>query len=150
MKLFREATDTLPALLKDAEIERKTLPPLLESQRTSIGVIRPRPRVVSLCSPYCEDDSEDAWWHELEAEDRGDHASFHALGHIKITSDKEWLDTIKAWDKFASKRYQRKAEQFSERYAHYLEHPQSQEDIQLNVRRGLGVRGAARELARRF
>ena len=49
---------------------------------------------------------------------------------VKITSDKEWLDTIKAWDKFAHQRYQRKAEQFSERYAHYLEQPQSQEDIQ--------------------
>ena len=117
----------MPALLKDAEIERKHFHHFSQIKKAALELFG---HDLVLCRPYCEDDDEDAWWRELEAEDRGDHASFHAPGHVKITSDKEWLDTIKAWDKFAHQRYQRKAEQFSERYAHYLEQPQSEDDIQ--------------------
>ena len=127
VKLFREATDTLPALLKDAEIERKHFHHFDKVKEAALELFG---HDLVLCRPYCEDESEDAWWRELEAEDRGDHASFHAPGHVKIHNDKDWLDTIKAWDRFAAKRYERKAVQFSERYAHYLEHPQSNDDIQ--------------------
>ena len=67
--------------------------------------------------PSPDDDDDDPWWKELDAEDRGEHASFHASNKIPVDSAAAWIGAIRAWDRHQHGRYVKKAKAFAERYA---------------------------------